>query len=68
MPGIETRAPERTDTSSGRYADCNDTHMQELLLRDEGILLSRSSVRRMRRQAGQKPKQRHRPPPGDLSS
>ena len=47
---------------SGRYAACNDTHLQELLLRDEGILLSRSSVRRIRRQAGQKPKQRHRQP------
>jgi transposase len=46
----------------GRYAACNDTHLQELLLRDEGIALSRSSVRRIRRQAGQKPKRRHRPP------
>jgi transposase len=47
---------------SGRYAACNDTHLQELLLREEGILLSRSSVRRIRRKAGQTPKQRHRPP------
>lgn len=50
------------ELGSGRYAACNDTHLQELLLRDEGILLSRASVRRIRRQAGQKPKQRHRPP------
>lgn len=50
------------ELGSGRYAACNDTHLQELLLRDEGIVLSRSSVRRIRRQAGQKPKQRHRPP------
>jgi transposase len=50
------------ELADGRYAACNDTHLQELLLRDEGILLSRSSVRRIRRQAGQKPKQRRRPP------
>jgi transposase len=50
------------ELASGRYAACNDTHLQELLLRDEGILLSRSSVRRIRREAGQKPKQRRRPP------
>jgi transposase len=56
---LRTRVAE---LSGGRYAACNDTHLQELLLRDEGILLSRSSVRRIRRQAGQKPKQRHRPP------
>lgn len=50
------------ELGSGRYAACNDTHFQELLLREEGILLSRPSIRRIRRQAGQKPKQRHRPP------
>ena len=51
-----------SELGRGRYAACNDTHLQELLLREAGILLSRSSVRRIRRQAGQKPKQRHRPP------
>lgn len=56
---LRTRVAE---LGSGRYADCNDTHLQELLLRDEGILLSRASVRRIRREAGQRPKQRHRPP------
>jgi transposase len=50
------------ELGGSRYADCNDTHLQELLLRDEGIHLSRASVRRIRRQAGQRPKQRHRPP------
>jgi len=50
------------ELGSGRYAACNDTHLQELLLRDEGILLSRASVRRIRREAGQRPKLRHRPP------
>lgn len=47
---------------AGRYAACNDSHLQELLLREEGILASRASIQRLRRQAGQKPKQRHRPP------
>jgi transposase len=50
------------DLGSGRYAACNDSHLQEQLFREEGILLSRSSVRRIRRAAGQKPKQRRRPP------
>jgi transposase len=46
----------------GRYAACNDSHFQEILLRDEGILLSRASIQRLRRQAGQQPKQRRRLP------
>ena len=47
---------------AGRYAACNDSHLQELLLRNEGIVLSRASVQRLRRQAGQRPKQKRRPP------
>ena len=35
-----------------RYAGVNDTHAQELLAEQEGIVLSRSSVRRIRRAAG----------------
>jgi len=50
------------ELGAGRYAACNDSHLQELLLRNEGIVLSRTSVRRLRRQAGQRPKQRRRPP------
>jgi transposase len=50
------------ELGAGRYAACNDSHFQELLIRNEGIVLSRASVQRIRRQAGQKPKQRHRPP------
>jgi transposase len=50
------------ELGAGRYAACNDSHLQELLCRNEGLLLSRASVRRLRRQAGQKPKQRRRPP------
>jgi hypothetical protein len=47
---------------SARYAGCNDTHFTELLLLDHGIDLSRKSVQRIRRQAGQPPKRRRRPP------
>lgn len=47
---------------SGRYAGCNDTHFAELLLLDLGIELSRKSVERIRRGAGQPPKRRRRPP------
>jgi len=47
---------------AGRYAACNDSHLQELLLRNEGIVLSRASVQRLRRQAGQRPKQKRRSP------
>ena len=46
----------------GPYAACNDSHMQELLILRDGIVLSRKSVERIRRQAGQQPKQRRRPP------
>src|SRR4030043_1088897 len=49
------------ELGAGRYAACNDSHLQELLLRNEGIVVSRASVRRLRRQAGQRPKQRRRP-------
>ena len=46
----------------GAYADCNDSHLRELLALREGIVVSRTTVQRIRRQAGQKPKQRRRPP------
>lgn len=49
------------ELAAGRYADCNDSHLQELLVRNEGIVLSRASVQRLRRQAGQRPKQKRRP-------
>ena len=48
--------------SAGPYADCNDSHLSELLLLHQGIAISRASIQRLRRQAGQKPKQRRRPP------
>ena len=34
------------------YADLNDSHLTEVLAEQEGIILSRSSVRRIRREAG----------------
>lgn len=48
--------------SAGPYVDCNDSHLSELLLLHHGIAISRASIQRLRRQAGQKPKQRRRPP------
>jgi transposase len=45
-----------------RYAGLNDTHLAEVLAEEEGIVLSRSSVRRIRIAAGlARPRQR-RPP------
>lgn len=38
--------------AAGRYAGVNDTHLSELLAREEGILVSRSTVRRLRMGAG----------------
>lgn len=48
--------------AAGPYAACNDSHLRELLALREGIVLSRATIQRLRRQAGQKPKQRRRPP------
>lgn len=45
-----------------RYADVNDTHLAELLARDIGIDLSRSTVRRLLRQAGRRSPQTRRSP------
>lgn len=46
----------------GRYDGANDCHLTELLAEHEDIALSRSSVRRLRRAAGQPSPRRHRPP------
>ena len=40
--------------AEGVYADCNDQHFSELLAEREGIVLSRSSVRRILRSAGKR--------------
>jgi len=38
--------------AEGRYAGVNDTHLSELLAQEEGIAVSRSTVRRLRVEAG----------------
>ena len=46
----------------GPYAGCNDHHLAELLATREGIVLSRKSVERLRREAGLKATRQRRPP------
>jgi len=48
------------ELSQEKYADFNDSHFCEMLFEDEGIRLSRDTVRRMRRNAGIKSKRRRR--------
>ena len=48
--------------SKERYFDFNDSHFAELLAAEEGIVLSRETIRSWRRQAGLPPKQRRRGP------
>lgn len=43
-----------------RYAGCNDTHCVELLASQDGLEVSRETVRRLRRQAGIAPKRKRR--------
>jgi transposase len=58
-PGLRERVVALTRE---RYAGLNDTHLSEVLAEAEGIVLSRSSVRRIRLAAGlARPRQR-RPP------
>lgn len=44
------------------YSDVNDTQLAEVLLRDEGILVSRQALRRILRKAGIAPKLKRRSP------
>ena len=48
--------------AQGRYAGCNDQHLAELLAEHEGIVLHRSSVRRILRGAAVPSPRRRRPP------
>jgi len=48
--------------SKERYFDFNDSHFAEMLGEQEGIALSRETVRRWRRAAGAPPKRKHKPP------
>jgi transposase len=47
---------------AGKYADINDTHLVEILEREEGIVISREVLRQTLRGAGVKPKRRRRSP------
>ncbi len=44
-----------------RYADFNDTHFTEMLKEDEGICVSRETVRKVLRTAGKKAKRKRKP-------
>lgn len=60
---LGTESRERVTTlAEGVYAGCNDQHLTELLAEREGIVLSRSSVRRILRAAGMRSPQRRRAP------
>jgi len=50
------------ELSRERYFDFNDSHFQEMLRAQEGIVLSRETVRSWRRGAGVLPKRKHQPP------
>src|SRR5262245_58580641 len=55
-PALEARVLELARTT---YARCNDTDLAELLAEEEGIVVSRSTVRRLRLAAGlARPRQR----------
>ena len=56
---VERRVVEVTRT---RYAGLNDTHLREVLAEEAGIVLSRSTVRRVRIAAGLERPRRRRPP------
>jgi hypothetical protein len=49
------------DLATGRYAGFNDTHLAEVLAREEGIVIGRSSLARLLRGAGVRPTRTRRP-------
>lgn len=50
------------ELAKGKYAGFNDSHLRDKLAGEENLVLSRSSVRRMLRQAGLRSPQKRRPP------
>jgi len=50
------------ELARGLYGEFNDSHLTEVLSEREGIVLSRETVRRLRRGVGQEPKRRRRAP------
>jgi len=60
------RTPEQVrrriiELAGGKYAGFNDTHMSEKLQRDDGLAVSRSTLRRILRAAGLRSPQKRRP-------
>jgi len=60
--GEEALRAQVLELSKERYFDFNDSHFAELLEEQEGIALSRETVRTWRRGAGVPPKRKHKPP------
>jgi len=58
----ETLRRQILELSRGTYSEFNDTHFSEKLSEQEGIELSRETLRRLRRGAGIEPKRRRRAP------
>ena len=58
----ETLRRQILELSRGTYSEFNDTHFVEKLSEQEGIELSRETLRRLRRGAGIEPKRRRRAP------
>ena len=50
------------ELTEAEYRDYNDSHLTEELADEHGLKVSRSTVRRIRRAAGQKSPRKHRPP------
>lgn len=50
------------ELARGKYAGFNDSHLRDKLAREERLVLSRSTVRRMLRKAGLSSPQKRRPP------
>lgn len=64
VPWNRTPEPVRrlvTELARGKYTGFNDTHLREKLAREEGITVSRSTVRRVLRTARQASPQKRRP-------
>src|SRR5882672_10604725 len=51
-----------TEAMTTHYVGFNDSHLTEKLREEQGLLLSRESVRRLRQQLGLPPRHRRRPP------
>jgi transposase len=51
-----------TQAMTTRYVGLNDSHLTEKLREEQGLRLSRESVRRLRQQLGLAPRHRRRPP------